>query len=296
LISLLGSAQVENAVSNKRLNITSFEMSQSYFFGDDDYMGIDGISDITLNHNFPLINLADFNHSAYHSAMTNISIQLGLRLNLNSKSGEKLKGNPQLRFGLSLNQGFYMQSSYYNDGFSTFYDSIYTTFQGNTISSPVDTFSNEYYAFSNVSNRLRFQTSILWNTNLDKRWSFYGGFGFGLGISVNSISYFNHTKNSGLRIQENSNFNAYNSGNNHKMLNQISNSKTTTYDAKTWYDMNLLIPLGVNFKLSNNQKSFFNHSSIFVEGSPNLWLSTVKGGKLYKNMGYSASVGLKINL
>jgi hypothetical protein len=196
--------------------------------------------------------------------------QLNLNFSVHGKNGKKLRGNPLLRMGFSYVPNMNNTLDFHTS--NTFaYDTIYTTFQGVTSKQAVDSIVDNYKSFSVMSDRLRFNSSMLWQTNPSKRWCFFGGIGAGIGFTLSSIlqikdsqfNYFVRTSNENDFFLPEFNLPRYHS-------EHITNQRVNG-----WFDATFFIPIGVDFRWGKKE-NFWHHVHQFIEYSPTLWIQHTK--------------------
>ena len=167
----------------------------------------------------------------------------GIQLNKNFK-----KGNPILRLGLSSNSLSNLSSSYLYTN-SARYDTLTSSQTGHSFYQ--DTSYTEYYSMRNSSTQLKFNGSLNFSTNPEKRWSLFGGIGFGAGISVNNKTTIRRTISHGIDLasgqsiyspyQYDANMsNGYYTGSDHKI---------ETFKNKSNICLSAFLPIGLDFRL-----------------------------------------------
>ena len=117
--------------------------------------------------------------------------------------------------------------------------------------------------------------SYLFKTNASKRWYLYAGVGGEYGFSFQDYVTINHSEGYFLNGPYSRNYYSDTSGN-------FSNNSTKTKLTSNTHFVRLYIPLGVNFRIANNN-DFFKHINIYTQFSPGIELQIVTGVETYTN-------------
>jgi hypothetical protein len=259
----------EEIFDAKRLKCVAVEFSFSPFNRINSFLDYQDFQAIS-NKSLPEITSLGNQSSQRYNGSIGEYFQLNLNFNVNGKNGKKLRGNPLLRMGFSyipnMNNTLDFQTT------NTFaFDTIYTTFQGVTSKQAVDSIAENYTSFSVLSDRLRFSSSILWQTDPSKRWCFFGGIGAGVGFSLNSVfqiknSHYNYF----VRTSTENDFHPLEFN-----LPRYQSEQITTQKANGWFDATLFTPIGIDFRWGKKE-NFWYHVHQFIEYSPTVWIQHTK--------------------
>lgn len=283
-ISFVGFTQSESNTKFRRMKINSVELSTSLLYGEQSFRPLTDYQNMALNNDFPILDMEGYNSASNYYGNIIGAVNLALEFNLFNKAGVQPWGRPTFRVGMShtwnntSNLGFFNSNRYP-------YDSLYTTFQGTTTVTAVDSIRYGGRTFSANSNRIRLNAAALWHSNPEKRWSFYMGIGIGLGASINSTLTVHQYE--GYEID----FGHPTSG--YFLEPNYIYSNMETIRGKTWFDFNLIVPVGVELKLSKKD-NLFKHAHLFFEFAPTLWMNTAPGVSAQYSMLYSFTNGIRI--
>ena len=281
-------SQTEPNTKLRRIQISSIEFSRMSYFGESSLMTVQDFQNLALNNNLPEIDFTGLQSMGYPFGSRLNGFNAALGFDLYNKSGVQPWGKPILRLGLSfMNSDFNSLNYYRQDRFA--YDTLYTTFQGNTSAFPVDSVAYQYKSISASANRLRLNASVLWRTNPEKRWSFYAGIGLGIGVSLSSKINVYDYQGSSLEYQS-----SYGTSSMQGMYKSpMGFGSYESIRGRTWFDMNVFMPIGVDFRIGKKDNMWY-HTHLFFEASPMIWLSKASGVQIQTNMGYSGTFGLRI--
>ncbi len=283
-LSFASLAQSESYTKLRRMKINSVELSSSLLYGEQSFRPLTDFQNLALNNDFPSLDMEGYNTPSYYYGNIISAVNLALEFNLFNKAGEQTWGRPTFRVGLSHTWNNTSNLVFFNSNRYP-YDSLYTTFQGNTTATAVDSIRYGGRTFSANSNRIRLNAAVLWHSNPEKRWSFYMGIGIGLGASINSTLTVHQYE--GYEID----FGHPTSG--YFLEPNYIYSNMETIRGKTWFDVNLIVPLGVELKLSKKD-NLFKHAHLFFEFAPTLWMNSASGIPTQYNMLYSFTNGIRI--
>lgn len=198
------------------------------------------------------------------------SIQLGLTFKNNP--------SPLWRIGIS-HVSSNMSAGYFNET-NTPYDTLTSSQTGEQYY--VDSVKIENYFMSYGSQQLRIETSLLYRTNPEKRWSLYAGIGMSLGISLNAqtrINYNTYSFVSGL-----SNNNSY--LNNYEEIHEKIVNKTNITSS-------VFVPMGVDFRIGKNRE-FWKKIHLYYEMKPTLSFASIPELTTLTSINLSSCLGLKV--
>lgn len=283
-LSFASLAQSQSNTKLRRMKINSVELSSSLLYGEPSFSPLTDYQNLALNNDFPSLDMEGYNTPSNYYGNTINAVNLALEFNLFNKAGEQSWGRPTFRMGMSHTWNNTSNLAFFNSNRYP-YDSLYTTFQGNTTVTAVDSIRYGGRTFSANSNRIRLNAAVLWHSNPEKRWSFYMGIGIGLGASINSTLTVHQYE--GYEID----FGHPTSG--YFLEPNYIHSSMETIRAKTWFDVNLIVPVGAELKLSEKD-NLFKHAHLFFEFAPTLWMNTASGVSIQYNMLYSFTSGIRI--
>ena len=266
-----------------RFTLRALELSYTSHANDRPYLSSDDFRQLygpdlpTINASQDNIFFFPLNFSGQRIYGLQNSINLGAWLDINRKDGAAAWGSPSLRLGLSYTTRqdyllFGTESNRYK------VDSITSTFQGQTNTVYIDSVHNKQLFQSFGSNRLSLNIDLLWRTNELGRFTFYGGFGIGAGMSLNSVLMYNLSEYS-YRSNENSYFN------NSNTISQGEKKGPAVFD----FRMNMI--LGTELRLG--KKGFLEKTSLFYEWRPTVVMNQTSGLGAQWIMGQSHTLGLR---
>lgn len=285
-------AQVE-IPPKKRMSIESIEVAPSLFWTQGPNMRLADMKKIAIDNDFDSYDLSGF--TVYRSCcdFKNNSFHFGLNLRINKKGGASFFGSPLLRFAVGYNSGFYSSTTFENRETFTI-DSVFVSFQGQTTAYAVDSTAIQYYGFSASSQRLRLNTSMIWRTDIEKRWSFSTGVGFGFGMGINSQvnKVITQTHQIYQPFGDLTNPNTSNS-----LIFSYENAirNETIYETPRLTDLNIFLPFGVDFRIGNGS-NLLRHVHLFSELSPSLLFTSFSGVTKFVHPGLMGTLGLRLHL
>jgi hypothetical protein len=278
--------------SRLRLQISSFEIGSSGYFGGTHALTLEQLHYFANVPSFGVPDLSTFSRYSYWRDVANRGMNMAATFDFKRGNSSAFWGNPALRVGFSYHQG--------SVGFSQFqreeryaYDTLFYTYQGVTNALPIDSVAIQSHGFSVNSNRLRINAALIFRTNPERRWSFYAGVGLGLGLSLNSSVFLSSGSGYGLSPQVNDDYNYQwlMSGVNYS--NTQYNYSYSSFRGRTIYDMTISIPLGVDFRIGNCD-NIWRHVHLFGEIAPMLTLTKYSGVPSIFNLGYTGTLGIRI--
>lgn len=273
-----------------KLKISGFEIGRTGYFGGDQSIDWQNASKIALNNNFADLGLAGHSVSYSGNAFRNSGATFAGTFNLVRSDGSKMWGNPALRIGFSYHTGYYDFSFYSkNDVFS--HDSVAYTLQGNTTYLTVDSVYANSHRFGIRYDRFRINGGLLWRTNQEKKWSFYGGVGFGLGVSLNTtVAHSEQTQNV-FKFRNSENNLSY--WTNELLPESTISNINSVFRGKNILDMTISVPLGLDLRLGN-QCGFLRHVHWFGEVAPVFTITKYSRLAAFYNIGYSGTTGIRV--
>lgn len=301
LCTAIGIVAQDNNKENKRFRLSSAEISFSQQIGNPNLLNAsdfrqlygDVLPEITPDNGsfYPLfvpdgqspqffVSNGQFS-TRYWSRLggrfyqSQVLINANISFNINKKNGVVFKGKPTLRLGLSYwnNSGANVYSTESN---RFAYDTIYSAGQ----ISPVDSVYTRQLSQDMRSNRLRLNACLLWRTNEFERFTFYGGFGIGAGISLKSkLNY---------GLYETSRLEPWPTG-----------QETESYlisagerNGAMIFDLHFQTVLGTELRLGA-KNNFLRKSNLFVEYTPSIFMTKTGDLPIRWNFGSMTTFGLR---
>ncbi len=214
-----------------------------------------------------------------------LSVKLGL--NFVNKEGNEYRLNPQLQIGFTYmtnntaQYGIHLKETQRVDTLASvstsnvvYVDSIY--------SSNIQT---DYW-----SDNLLLDIALMYRTDVESRWSFFGGFGIAGGVSLKSRTDIFHTETEALNFIIPGNENEFSMQNSAEPVHTIESFSNS---------LNVLafvqLPLGVNFKVAKSTK-FWKDLNMFYEITPLLKYWNIPEAGSYITVGIKHGIGFKLNI
>lgn len=283
---LISHAQIEGT-KNRLLSINGLEMSGFMYVGQSTVMRIEDFQNLALD-DFPEIDLTGQNTWMNTLGTMGGGFQMALNFNIRKMNGQELWGRPLLRTGFA-----YFSSNNSSIGYHGIeryaYDTIFTTFQGVTTTQPIDSVYYRSTSLRAQTDRIRLHASILWQTNPEKRWKAYAGIGFGLGVSMNSNINIGMYEGYYFVAESSSSMMIYNDNN----VQSWSDYKGEVLRAKPWYDCNIFIPIGVDFRLGKKE-NILKHVHLFLESMPMIYLQKAQAIRVQSIGAFAVSPGVRV--
>jgi hypothetical protein len=205
------------------------------------------------------------------------SVNLGVWMDIKGRDGQKMWGNPSIRFGLSyMNRSdiFLHQASE-----SRFpYDTVYTSYQGQTSTILIDSVNSQYLSQRFASNRLRMSMELLWRTSEFGRFTFYAGFGIGAGFSLKSSLGYSHIDNSYISPS---------------LINQSYSNLLGSGEKRgpSTFEFRMSAVLGTEMSLGKS--GIWERSCLYYEFAPTIMMSKTSGLASQNRVGFSHTLGLR---
>jgi hypothetical protein len=287
-ISLNFSSQAQEG--SKKMRISEFHLQNG--------MGINSTQNLTLSDfqnlapNSILLqnDLSGFNSNAYgmyngyysygpgifaRNRMLNTSSYQSLQLGITFKDNP----NPIWRIGISHGSTSTLSSGYSKD-FVTRFDTLTSSQTGEEFY--VDSVRTKNYFMQYNAEQLHLETSLIYRTNPEARWSLYAGIGASFGFSYNA--------------ETNINYNSY------RYISGVSSSTTSSSDDesesesftnKSNFSTSLFLPMGINFRMGKN-KEFWKRLHMYYEMKPAINITSIPELKTYTSVIMTGVLGLKV--
>lgn len=222
-------------------------------------------------------------YNGYNDASGNGSFVFNLGLTPYSKKLGKYRENRELRISVGSNFGT-RNTFYFYDNYSFATD----TFQSTNGSGLVyaDSAISNYYSYSLNFTSINFGASYLFKTDMNRRVHFYAGGGFNYGIALNSsVEVYEDTYKSVIYYNENQGPSEYDK----RYYYAGSNTGSYTYNSsstslvKPMQFLRFYIPVGLSFRISKKETSFFNNVDLYTEINPGVEIQVIGFDKTYAN-------------
>jgi hypothetical protein len=228
----------------------------------------------TLNQNNSNLEMSYPNNIPLANS-TRFSIGAGVSYYLRRNDGTQGWGRPVLRFGLNYTNskelfGFASQMSRHT------YDTVFTSYQDQSNSIFIDSVYSRSFDYRQKSNSLILNLDILWRTYAVRKVSVCGGFGLGVGVSLqhrlSHTLYENHYKTPWFV-------------NEHNYNELISGDKR----GPIMFNLRLNSILGFEYFV-------FEEIGLFYEYSPTMMLTKVGDLNAKWNYGHTHAIGFRFHL
>jgi hypothetical protein len=130
------------------------------------------------------------------------------------------------------------------------------------------------------SQQLRIESSLIYRTNAEKRWSVYAGIGASLGLSYNAQTHISYSTTDYFSGNYANNSGSYDYGFEH-------------FRNKTNISTSVFVPMGVDFRIGKN-KEFWKRLHLYYEMKPALSFLSVPELRTFTSVNMINSFGLKV--
>jgi len=241
----------------------------------------------TVNDPDLFIDASNYQYSSYNYGFggnINPKISIGLSI-FNKRSGE-YRNDRELRFSVGSSSGIRRNFNYYN--YNNFVvDTFESAGTGNVNFSDSVLFNR--YIYSESFYDINFGVSFLFKTPIERRFHFSAGAGIEYGIAIRSFVKVENYNDQFLYYYDNSNQPVFNEPdyefNIHNYKDDFDGVYTTenTSMKGNMQFLRTYLPLGINFRVSNNTNSFFNKVYLYGEISPGIEIQMISNDKTYVN-------------
>lgn len=223
--------------------------------------------------------------SAYSSAIfmstygqTAFSAKLGI--SFVDKDKNTYRANPTLRMGFNYfrNVGLISQL---NKTTRVRFDTLYSTTGGPPIY--LDSVTRYFIGMSYGTEELRVDVSLVFRTDIEARWSMYGGMGITLGGSLNSYTDINYNESSSVES----------SATGYSMNTNFYSSSSERFKNKSSIGYSMYLPLGLDFRMGN-KREFWKRLHMYYEAKPYLNISYLQQIGMFTNVGIQNGLGLRV--
>ncbi len=248
-----------------------FVLNSGQHFGLADYKTLAPTSELLAN-DFTTFQSNDYYIFNGPTSSSYQTIQLGLTFKSNP--------NPLWRIGIS-----HISLGDISKGFSKStivpYDTLTSSQTGQQYF--LDSTYEENYNMNYSSQQLRLETSLIYRTNPENRWSVYAGIGLSFGFSYNASTTID--------------FNSYSYGSSYDQSYDYSNwgqDKREYFENKSNWSTSVFVPMGIDFRLGK-KREFWKRLHLYHEMKPSITYTTIPGVKRLTNVNMINSLGLKVS-
>lgn len=198
----------------------------------------------------------NYENDFYYLTGLNSASGFSLAVNLHKLDAPKQYFSNFIRFTFSSGQGFNAETSWTQSS-SVHSDTLTSSSTGAVLY--VDSFYSKSYSKSYASRQSQFSFAHIWQTNREKRFSFYVGLGFGFGLSNNSRATVKESLDSRATISNNSGLVTQAGGalGSETLINK-------RFPLKNYSSLQLYAPIGFDMKLSK-KSTFLGHFILSAE-------------------------------
>jgi hypothetical protein len=219
-------------------------------------------------------DLTGFTSSVLYPGMSGENSTTSLLIGLSFKDRE----NQILRLGINHRIGMYAHTNL-SKTTKTPYDTLTSSQTGEQYF--VDSIETTYIQGDAHSEYLGIEASMIFQTADEYRWSFFGGFGIGLGIAFNNeirINEFNYNYASGFQSS----------------YYESNSQRSEIFKADSYLSSTLFFPLGIDFRIGKN-RPFWQRVHLLLELRPSLTVASIPEYTTVVNPAMNGNVGLRIN-
>lgn len=249
----------------------------------EDYNNLKG----AVNNPELFIDASDFQSSSYNYGFGgSVSPKLYLGLTPYSKKKGEYRKDRELRFSIGSSSGIRRNFNYYR-----YENFVIDTFESANTGNKVlgDSSIYDRYIYSESYYDINFGVSFLFKTPVERRFHFTAGAGVEYGIAIRSFVKVENYNNKSVyyyNVNDKPVFDEPDYGYDYyNYKNEFEGTYTTenTNMKGSMQFVRTFIPLGINFRISNKTKSFFNKVYLFGEMSPGIEFQIVSNDKTYLN-------------
>jgi hypothetical protein len=232
-------------------------------------------------------NLAGYNNGDSYDFSSGNFLSVKLGLNFLNKEHNGYKKNPQLQIGFTY-------QTHNSAEFRTWKNEAFRTDTLTSATSPnivyIDSVFDSNISADYRSDNFLIDLALVYCTDSDNRWSFFGGFGIAAGVSINAYTSISEYNSKSIRFSLPGHPNEI-------YFSDFSPSDITT--EKFENDMNILalahLPLGISFKVAKSTK-FWKDLNLFYEVTPMMKYLSIPEAGGFVNVGVKHGIGLKLNV
>lgn len=277
LVAILVSGTSQAQETNKGLRISEFHIQNGMGYNSMQNYSLSDFQSLAPNSMLLKNDLADFNTNSYYmfngargiNGSSYQSLQLGITFNK--------KANPLWRIGISHGSSNSISAGFSKDTYTP-YDTLTSSQTGEQFY--VDSMHSENYFMDYRSQQLRVESSLIYRTNVEKRWSVYAGIGASIGLSYNAQTYISYSTSDYVSGNYTNYSGSYDYGFEH-------------FRNKTNISTSVFVPMGVDFRIGKN-KEFWKRLHLYYEMKPSLSFLTVPELRTLTSVNMINSLGLKV--
>lgn len=261
----------------KSIRVAEFHVQNGIVFNSGQHFGLADYKTLAPNSELLANDFSTFQGNDYFifngpSSSSYQSIQLGLTFKSNP--------NPLWRIGIS-----HISLGDISKGFSKStivpYDTLTSSQTGQQYF--LDSTYSENYNMNYSAQQLRLETSLIYRTNPENRWSVYAGIGLSFGLSYNAST----------RID----YNSYSYSSSYDQSYDYSNlgqDKREYFENKSNWSTSVFVPMGIDFRLGK-KREFWKRLHLYHEMKPSITYTTIPEVKRLTNVNIVNSLGLKVS-
>lgn len=220
---------------------------------------------------------------SYLETTGNFGVLVGMQFR--DKAGKAYRRNPTLRAGFQYGSGVYFSGGKVLTT-NTIIDTLISQQTGQMYL--VDSINTKSYTASYTSQQIRLDVSLLFGTNSEARWSFYGGIGLNAGMSLRATTEITYGEFAATRMYFGSGFNGFNNVNQEQLeynTEQIINKANMVF---TGY-----VPLGIDFRVGK-KRQFWKQVHLLYEIRPALTMTRIPELGVYPEAQIVQQFGIKV--
>jgi hypothetical protein len=223
-----------------------------------------------------------FSNGYYWNSRVMFATMVGIKFG--DKEKKAYKPNPELRLGISYISGSGLTTGFYKETTKTF-DTL-TSSQGYPVY--LDSVTNSRYNMAYTSDQIRFDASLLFNTDPAERWSLYAGVGFTAGVSLNANTEINYSSYTYLQSSDGS-------GSGYSSSSYNDDYVTEKYVNKANLGFSAFAPMGIDFRIGK-KREFWNRTHLYYELRPSVNLVSIPELRTIANANLQNNFGIKISV
>jgi hypothetical protein len=219
----------------------------------------------------------------YFETVNTFGVLVGMKIR--DKNGQSFRKNPTLRLGVNYGSGVYFSANKYFESRAVV-DTLVSQQSGQMYYT--DSINVRAYGASYNSDQLRIDLSLLYGTNADARWSFYGGFGITSGISLfaSTETAYSETTYERTLFGQGGQYAIHTNSNREELRRERINNKTNV--SFTGY-----VPLGLDFRIGK-KRPFWKQVHLIYELRPALTITNIPELGVYPEAQFLQQFGLKV--
>jgi len=199
------------------------------------------------------------------------SIQLGITFKDNS--------NPLWRIGISHGSTSNLSSGFSRD-VATRFDTLTSSQTGEQFF--VDSIQTANYLIQYSSEQLRLETSLIYRTNPEKRWSVYAGIGGSFGFSYNAETYISYNSSSYISGMSSTSY-----------TNSDYKNETEHFSNKSNISASIFVPMGIDFRMGKTRE-FWKRLHLYYEMKPSVIFTSIPELRTFTTVNLMSSLGLRV--